>query len=148
MSLYHLHLLAGLAIFIGVVLFAGIVAAINVNSPARASALLLTAVFVALWLTGCNCNGGLLNKSDEQCGQMSPLHVMCEADGWQWEPVDGVCTQPDMHGAIDPNGVWHVPDPVDPDKAGSWDQENLKRDDNTCRTMVFIAPGGNLRQCP
>jgi hypothetical protein len=32
--------------------------------------------------------------------------------------------------------------------AQSWDQENLKKGDNTCRTMVFIAPGGNLEQCP
>jgi hypothetical protein len=30
----------------------------------------------------------------------------------------------------------------------SWDQANLKQHDNTCATMVFIAPGGDLEQCP
>jgi hypothetical protein len=30
----------------------------------------------------------------------------------------------------------------------SWDQENLKRNDHGCPTAVFIAPDGNLVQCP
>jgi hypothetical protein len=30
----------------------------------------------------------------------------------------------------------------------SWDQGHLKQHDNTCATMVFIAPGGDLEQCP
>lgn len=31
---------------------------------------------------------------------------------------------------------------------GSWDQENLKRNDHGCPTAIFIAPEGNLIQCP
>lgn len=33
-------------------------------------------------------------------------------------------------------------------KAWSWDQENLKRYDRGCPTAVFIAPQGELEQCP
>jgi len=36
-------------------------------------------------------------------------------------------------------------DHIDP--AQSWDQENLKRKDSGCPTAVFIAPGGDLKQC-
>lgn len=30
----------------------------------------------------------------------------------------------------------------------SWDQANLKKDDHGCPTAIFVAPGGNLTQCP
>lgn len=30
----------------------------------------------------------------------------------------------------------------------SFDQENLKKNDKGCPNSVFVAPGGNLRQCP
>ena len=29
----------------------------------------------------------------------------------------------------------------------SWDQENLKRGDSGCPTAIFVAPGGELKQC-
>ena len=44
------------------------------------------------------------------------------------------------------------PDPCELEKEAraelNWAQDNLKAHDNTCDTMVFIAPGGNLEQCP
>lgn len=30
----------------------------------------------------------------------------------------------------------------------SWDQESLKRNDHGCPTAIYIAPGGELQQCP
>ena len=30
----------------------------------------------------------------------------------------------------------------------SWDQANLKRGDHGCPTAIFVAPGGDLEQCP
>ena len=33
-------------------------------------------------------------------------------------------------------------------KSYSWDQENLKREDHGCPTAIFVAPGGELNQCP
>jgi len=54
--------------------------------------------------------------------------------------------------------VWMVGTPechVDVDAPGhlackeqSWDQENLKKNDHGCPTAIYIAPGGNLQQCP
>lgn len=41
-----------------------------------------------------------------------------------------------------------VSDSSDMASAQSWDQENLKRYDVGCPTAVFIAPDGNLEQCP
>jgi hypothetical protein len=35
-----------------------------------------------------------------------------------------------------------------PPKSESWDQENLKKDDQGCPTAIFTAPNGVLRQCP
>ena len=32
--------------------------------------------------------------------------------------------------------------------AQSWDQENLKRHDAGCPTAIFVAPHGELQQCP
>lgn len=32
-------------------------------------------------------------------------------------------------------------------KLQSWDQENLKKNDNGCPTAIFVAPGGELKQC-
>jgi hypothetical protein len=34
------------------------------------------------------------------------------------------------------------------EKSASWDQENLKRNDHGCPTAVFVAPNGELIQCP
>jgi hypothetical protein len=36
----------------------------------------------------------------------------------------------------------HEPDPQ------SWAQDNLKRNDTGCPTAIFIAPHGNLQECP
>jgi hypothetical protein len=33
-------------------------------------------------------------------------------------------------------------------KSASWDQENLKRDDHGCPTAIYVAPSGELKQCP
>lgn len=33
-------------------------------------------------------------------------------------------------------------------KSMSWDQDNLKRQDYGCPTAIYVAPGGNLEQCP
>lgn len=30
----------------------------------------------------------------------------------------------------------------------SWDQETLKRNDHGCPTAIYVAPGGELTQCP
>lgn len=30
----------------------------------------------------------------------------------------------------------------------SWDQETLKRNDRGCPTAIYVAPGGNLEECP
>lgn len=46
------------------------------------------------------------------------------------------CTRP-------PKYEWDMPV-----AAQSWDQENLKRNDHGCPTAIFIAPEGNLVQCP
>jgi hypothetical protein len=35
-----------------------------------------------------------------------------------------------------------------PTSEQSWDQENLKRFDHGCPTAIFIAPGGDLEECP
>lgn len=32
--------------------------------------------------------------------------------------------------------------------AQSFDQANLKRNDNGCPTAIYVAPGGVLQQCP
>jgi len=32
-------------------------------------------------------------------------------------------------------------------KSQSWDQENLKRNDCGCPTAIYVAPGGELKQC-
>ena len=32
-------------------------------------------------------------------------------------------------------------------KLQSWDQENLKKNDHGCPTAIFVAPGGELKQC-
>lgn len=37
---------------------------------------------------------------------------------------------------------------VAPQPSQSWDQENLKRNDHGCPTAVYVAPNGDLHQCP
>lgn len=49
-------------------------------------------------------------------------------------------------GFIDVRHQLHVVEP--PQAAQSWDQANLKRHDIGCPTAIFIAPEGNLKECP
>lgn len=55
-------------------------------------------------------------------------------------PADEI---PCKHLYTDSNGDEHAEC-----KSQSWDQENLKKDDHGCPTAVFIAPQGELIQCP
>jgi hypothetical protein len=47
------------------------------------------------------------------------------------------------------DAAWHLHHDAPP-KSQSWDQENLKAGDNTCRTMVYrVNPATKeLEQCP
>jgi len=46
------------------------------------------------------------------------------------------------------SGCAYLPPFLDHIPSESWDQEHLKANDRGCPTAVWIAPAGELEQCP